>query len=246
MKTFNAQKVKSSYILLLACSALSLTACSNMATREQVASQKNTEELIQQNLADTSAKISQMQYGIFRGPVGFNTAPTTVSTAITSDAQFVSFDWEGDAITLLAKLARARGQTFAYRGVRLPLPISMHEVNTPYWSTLDHIQAQIGYRGLLVVVNNANTVELQFNAPNVTATDQRVAVIWKGASHTTTPTLSNATYPATLTTPSTITAPATSPVAVAPTVQPSTGSPLTTKPASGCEPGTGAVQLIWN
>ncbi|HAT3909862.1 TPA: DotD/TraH family lipoprotein [Citrobacter freundii] len=52
---------------------------------------------------------------------GSKNAPSPMEIIRTNSAE-VSFDWEGDAVELLAELARARGLQFNYSGVRLPLP----------------------------------------------------------------------------------------------------------------------------
>ncbi|WP_174889746.1 DotD/TraH family lipoprotein, partial [Candidatus Williamhamiltonella defendens] len=44
---------------------------------------------------------------------------------IMSENNRVNVDWQGDALALLAQLARQRGLTFAYSGHRLPLPVNV-------------------------------------------------------------------------------------------------------------------------
>jgi defect-in-organelle-trafficking protein DotD len=69
--------------------------------------------------------------------------------SITTNSQRVSVDWEGDAIELLAQLARQRGLTFAYSGVRLPLPVSIHVNDITFENLLRQMETQIGWRATL-------------------------------------------------------------------------------------------------
>ncbi|HFE3442956.1 TPA: DotD/TraH family lipoprotein [Klebsiella aerogenes] len=262
-------------IMMCVCGAIALSGCTSGPTQEQVASQQNTDQLIEKNLAEAANTLTQMQYTLYSSGGGLNTSTFQDNLHITSDSQVISFDWEGDAITVLSKLAHARGMNFNYNGVRMPLPVRMHEVKTPYWLALDHVQAQIGYRGVIVVDNDANELSLQFNGPNNTTTGQRVAVIRKGTPRVTTPPLPPVTTPTPTYTPAPVPVKATStplpspvmsssssnmpavpvtkpvtscatvPVTTASPSTASTTSPLTTKPATGCVPGTGAVKLTW-
>ncbi|OVZ88270.1 hypothetical protein CBW54_09440 [Yersinia kristensenii] len=68
------------------------------------------------------------------------------SGSITANSQRLSVDWEGDAVELLAQLARQRGLSFAYSGVRLPLPVSIHARNVTYENLLRQLETQIGWR----------------------------------------------------------------------------------------------------
>lgn len=69
------------------------------------------------------------------------------SFAANSDR--LSLNWEGDAIELLAQLARQRGLNFAYSGVRLPLPVSVHVDNITFENLLRQLETQIGWRATL-------------------------------------------------------------------------------------------------
>lgn len=66
--------------------------------------------------------------------------------SITANSQRLSVDWEGDAVELLAQLARQRGLTFAYSGVRLPLPVSIHVREVTFENILRQLETQIGWR----------------------------------------------------------------------------------------------------
>ncbi|ALX97505.1 hypothetical protein AV650_28545 (plasmid) [Serratia fonticola] len=58
-----------------------------------------------------------------------NQKATRLPGSFAANSDRLSLNWEGDAIELLAQLARQRGLNFAYSGVRLPLPVSVHVDN---------------------------------------------------------------------------------------------------------------------
>ncbi|HDR2529394.1 TPA: DotD/TraH family lipoprotein [Enterobacter ludwigii] len=76
------------------------------------------------------------------------TAPSSMEIIRTNSAG-VSFDWEGDAVELLAELARARGLQFNYSGVRLPLPVTLHVRGMTFSNVLRVIEAQTAWRATL-------------------------------------------------------------------------------------------------
>ncbi|CAI1952104.1 MULTISPECIES: DotD/TraH family lipoprotein [Serratia] len=79
-----------------------------------------------------------------------NQARTLLFTPnISANSQRISVDWDGDAIELLSQLAHQRGLTFAYTGVRLPLPITVHVQNTTFENLLRIIRVQIDWRAQL-------------------------------------------------------------------------------------------------
>ena len=75
----------------------------------------------------------------------------------------ITQEWHGDALQLLNKLAHDRGQSFAFIGVRLPLPISVNVRNESYASVLNQIRAQIGYRATLE--QHPDKLVLHYNRP---------------------------------------------------------------------------------
>ncbi|WP_413479278.1 DotD/TraH family lipoprotein [Serratia proteamaculans] len=74
---------------------------------------------------------------------------TLFTPGISANSQRVSVDWDGDAIELLSQLAHQRGLTFAYTGVRLPLPVTVHIQNVTFENLLRIIRAQIDWRAQL-------------------------------------------------------------------------------------------------
>jgi defect-in-organelle-trafficking protein DotD len=104
---------------------------------------KNTDiqynaELIQnsQNILYLSGAINQV-----RTPL--------LSPAINANSQRISVDWDGDAIELLSQLAHQRGLSFAYTGVRLPLPLTLHVQDATFEQVLRLVRTQIDWRAQL-------------------------------------------------------------------------------------------------
>jgi len=83
--------------------------------------------------------------GVWSGSAA-GSSPVSIIRA-NSDA--VSFDWDGDAVELLAELARARGLRFNYSGVRLPLPVTLHVRDMTYSNVLRLVEPQTAWRATL-------------------------------------------------------------------------------------------------
>ena len=71
-------------------------------------------------------------------------------TSVHADSDRVTFSWDGDAVELLSALARARGQTFSYAGVRLPLPVNIDVQAVTYANVLRMIEMQTAWRATFV------------------------------------------------------------------------------------------------
>ena len=82
---------------------------------------------------------------------------------ITSNSQRVSVDWDGDAIELLSKLAHQRGITLRYSGVRLPLPVTIHERDVTFETLLRLIRTQISWPA--TVTQQSDALEVGFMPP---------------------------------------------------------------------------------
>lgn len=90
------------------------------------------------------------QYQMWNNGVWSGTTPGAVPMAIIlSNSAEVSFDWEGDAVELLAELAHARGLQFNFSGVRLPLPVTLHVRGMTYNNVLRLVEAQTAWRATL-------------------------------------------------------------------------------------------------
>ncbi|HCL7395352.1 TPA: DotD/TraH family lipoprotein, partial [Escherichia coli] len=78
-------------------------------------------------------------------------------------SQRLSVDWDGDAAELLSQLAHRRGLTLRMTGVRLPLPVTIHEQNITFETLLRLIQVQINWRASLI--QTATSLEVTFLPP---------------------------------------------------------------------------------
>lgn len=102
---------------------------------------------MQQASADASQLRNAQQQLYLDGAL--NQTPGRLAASFTANSDRVSLDWEGDAIELLAQLARQRGLNFAYSGARLPLPVSVHVSNITFENLLRQLETQIGWRATL-------------------------------------------------------------------------------------------------
>ncbi|HFS8203540.1 DotD/TraH family lipoprotein [Serratia sp. CY68758] len=75
--------------------------------------------------------------------------PVLFTPKITANSQRITVDWDGDAIELLSQLAHMRGLSFAYTGVRLPLPLTLHASDVTFEQVLRLVRTQIDWRAQL-------------------------------------------------------------------------------------------------
>ena len=75
-----------------------------------------------------------------------NTPALAMPDPIAANSQRVCIDWDGDAVELLSQLAHQRGLNFAYTGVRLPLPVSVHVRDITLNELLRLLGPQINWR----------------------------------------------------------------------------------------------------
>ncbi|HBW8106971.1 TPA: DotD/TraH family lipoprotein [Klebsiella pneumoniae] len=95
------------------------------------------------------ARVRHAQYSMW-GEGAINVPTETLFPGfIAAHSSRISLDWDGDAVELLAALARQRGMTFSYSGVRLPLPVTLHVRNMTFANVLRLIDAQISWRAQL-------------------------------------------------------------------------------------------------
>lgn len=88
-----------------------------------------------------------------------NTRTPLPADTIYSNSTRVSLDWDGDAVELLAQLARQRGLSFNYSGVRLPLPLNIHVRDMTFQNLLRIVVSQTQWRATL----EQNPGQLQLN-----------------------------------------------------------------------------------
>lgn len=129
--------MKTTYLVALA--GILLSGC-------QVQQPHNTAPLTQ--ASNDASRIRSTQQQLYLNGALNQTAGRLPAT-FTANSDRLSLDWEGDSIELLAQLARQRGLSFAYTGVRLPLPVSIHVTNITFENLLRQLETQIGWRATL-------------------------------------------------------------------------------------------------
>lgn len=92
-------------------------------------------------------------------------APLPV-TAIRADSDRVTFSWNGDAVELLNALSRARGLTFGYAGVRLPLPVDIDVQGVTYANVLRMIEMQTAWRASVVTYPGQMVLQFMPSLPS--------------------------------------------------------------------------------
>lgn len=93
-----------------------------------------------------------------------NQKALTFPPPLTANSQRVTVAWDGDAIELLATLARQRGLEFAYSGTRLPLPVDVNVKEMTFENLLTLLKVQIGWRAKLV--QDGVELRLYFTVPD--------------------------------------------------------------------------------
>lgn len=120
--------------------------------------------LVDQQIVAAAQRIQRAQSDLYvSGALDSDTKPGQLEP---SSGDAVTLSWQGDAVQLLAKLARDNGSTFSYVGTRLPLPISVNVENAPLSAVFAMVQSQIGYRARLVT--NPGAITLEFHRPQQT------------------------------------------------------------------------------
>lgn len=99
-------------------------------------------------VSDDASRIRSTQQQLYLDGA-LNQTTGRLPAMFTANSDRLSLDWEGDAIELLAQLARQRNLNFAYTGVRLPLPVSVHVTNITFENLLRQLETQIGWRATL-------------------------------------------------------------------------------------------------
>lgn len=103
--------------------------------------------------------VAAQQQALWMEGVLQQSAPLPLAT-LRADSDRVTLSWDGDAVELLSALARARGQTFSFTGVRLPLPVNLSVTGVTYANLLRLIEMQTAWRATLT--NHPGQMVLQF------------------------------------------------------------------------------------
>lgn len=114
----------------------------------QVQQPHTTSSRQSQSVSNDALRIYSTQQQLYLNGA-LNQKATRLPGSFAANSDRLSLDWEGDAIELLAQLARQRGLYFAYSGVRLPLPINVHVNNITFENLLRQLETQIGWRATL-------------------------------------------------------------------------------------------------
>ncbi len=130
--------MKVQYLAVLA--VLLLSGCQAQQTR--------TTPITVQSASSDALQIRKTQQQLYDDRA-LNQTTGRLAPTFTANSDRLSLDWEGDAIELLAQLARQRGLNFGYTGVRLPLPVSVHVSNITFENLLRQLETQIGWRATL-------------------------------------------------------------------------------------------------
>ena len=85
---------------------------------------------------------------------------------IHADSDRVTFSWNGDAVELLNALSRARGLTFGYAGVRLPLPVDIEVQGVTYANVLRMIEMQTAWRASIVTYPGQMVLQFMPSLPS--------------------------------------------------------------------------------
>ncbi|WP_337263717.1 MULTISPECIES: DotD/TraH family lipoprotein [unclassified Serratia (in: enterobacteria)] len=126
------------------------------------AQQSHSTHPLQPTSANTAQIRSTQQQLYLDGAL--NQKPNRLIDSFAANSDRLSLNWEGDAIELLAQLARQRGLHFAYSGVRLPLPVSVHVSNITFENLLRQLETQIGWRATLK--QQPSELHLYFSLPD--------------------------------------------------------------------------------
>lgn len=109
--------------------------------------------------AQRVAVVRAQQYQLWNEDVVNTRTPLPADTIYSNNTR-VSVDWDGDAVELLAQLARQRGLQFNYSGVRLPLPLNIHVRDMTFQNLLRLIVSQTQWRATLQ--QNPGLLQLNF------------------------------------------------------------------------------------
>jgi defect in organelle trafficking protein DotD len=147
---------KSNLLILFMFSFLLLSGCSNLGKKNEESAQ-----IIDKMILDAAVKIQSSHAALYQAG-----ALNSINVKPSSEfgQNLYSVVWYGDAIQLLAKMAKDQNMKFKYSGVRLPLPVSIKSIDANYNDTLSIIKSQIGYRAELS--QSGKTMSLIFNRPN--------------------------------------------------------------------------------
>uniref|UniRef100_UPI003F49736B DotD/TraH family lipoprotein n=1 Tax=Cupriavidus taiwanensis TaxID=164546 RepID=UPI003F49736B len=147
--------VKRSHMLLLPVAAC-LAACATPP-----APVDETARMLDSKLTASAQKIDAMLVDIARA--GALTSPAKKPSKVEINGDLVTVIWHGDAPDVIKKMAEAKGLTFDIKGRRVPSPVAIEAVNTPFVAVLENIGVQLGGRGDVVLRQQSLEVHYRAN-----------------------------------------------------------------------------------
>ncbi|GLO32844.1 conjugal transfer protein TraH [Pseudomonas putida] len=145
------------YPMALVALAVALGGCASKKPDE------SAQHLIDQQILEASQRIEMAQADLYQQGAINSRVVMRLPSTILDDKQRVSLKWQGDAVELLAALARDRGLEFSFMGVRMPLPVDIDVNKVPYDTLMLMIRSQVGYRA--DVTQMPGKLELHYNRP---------------------------------------------------------------------------------
>ncbi|SPA23657.1 TraH conjugal transfer protein (modular protein) [Cupriavidus taiwanensis] len=120
-----------------------------------------TARMLDSKLAASAQKIDSMLVDIARA--GALTSPAKKPSKVEINGDLVTVIWHGDAPDVIKKMAEAKGLTFDIKGRRVPSPVAIEAVNTPFVAVLENIGVQLGGRGDVILRQQSLEVHYRAN-----------------------------------------------------------------------------------
>ncbi|KIZ49168.1 conjugal transfer protein TraH [Pseudomonas oryzihabitans] len=123
----------------------------------------DAQAVVDQQILEASQKIEMAQVDLYQAGALNSRVVMRTPPAVADESRFVSVSWQGDALQLLAKVAKDRGLEFSFEGVRMPLPVSIDVKSVPLTTLMAMIKSQVGYRA--DIGQDAQKITLHYNRP---------------------------------------------------------------------------------
>ncbi|EMI5646328.1 DotD/TraH family lipoprotein [Proteus mirabilis] len=150
---------------------LSILIISGCVTHKE-STQVDANKFVYDELTKQAISIKLAQNELYQAGA-INRTNFKIPTVINKDSQKLTINWNGDARELLSQLAKQSNKKFSTSGISLPLPVSINVTGASYYSLINLIQSQIGYRG--VIESNVNEVILNYKGDS----KRETKAIWK-------------------------------------------------------------------
>jgi hypothetical protein len=119
---------------------------------------------LETQLNESAQRIEQLLVDISRAR-GISTHPhpsrhSEVAVTAASNGERLMVQWQGDVREVLRKLAAVKGLRFSVLGRPIPMPVSIHSINTDFVQILENIGVQLGNRADVVL--KADALEIRY------------------------------------------------------------------------------------